>query len=251
VNALWTAIRLLTRLPTPRVKPLAPGALVESLFWFPVVGAGVGAVVGLAEWGVRLATGDHAVSGAVAVALGFLLTGGRHVRGLMVMTGALFAGRTRAETAEIAGDQTPTAFGVLVGIAFLLLRYALVLAAPVSLRLWAFVLAGTLSRTAVVWVCWRFPYAEIDTGIGGYFGALAGARDLLTVLPLLALGFGTLGPFAAGAMLAAAWALPHLFARWVAWHLGGLTAHTYDAVAEVSELGALAALAAVALVGGV
>ncbi len=249
VNALWTAIRLLTCFPTPRVRPSAPGALVESLVWFPVVGAALGALLGLFEWGVRRATGNHVASAGVAVALAVLVTRGVHVRGLMIMTGALFSGRTQEEVARLSGLQAPTRFGLLAGMAFLLLRYALVLALPVALRLSAFVLAGALSRAAIVWVCWRFPYAETDTGIGGYFGTLAGARDLLWVLPLLALGFGTLGPIIAGGMLIAAWVLSHLFAMWVTRQVGGVTAHTYEAVAEAGELAAFAAVATLVLSG--
>lgn len=250
MNALWTAIRLLTCLPTPRVRAPAPGALVESLVWFPVVGAFVGAVLGGAELGVRHLTGSHVASGGIAVALSVLITRGTHTRGLMVLTGGLFSGRTREEMAGLASREAPTSFGLLVGLGVLLLRYALVLALPTALRLWTFVLAGTLSRAGIVWVCWRFPYAEVDTGIGRYFGALAGARDLLCVLPLLALGFGGLGPILAGAMLVAAWLLPHLLGLWVAWQLGGVTARTYDAAGEISELAALAAVAGLALWGG-
>jgi len=250
VNALWTAIRLLTCLPTPRLRAPTAGALVGSLVWFPVVGALVGAMLGSVELGVRRLTGNHVASGGTAVALGVLITRGIHTRGLMIMAGALFSGRTREEMAELASRQAPTSFGLLVGLGVLLLRYALVLALPTALRLWTFVLAGTLSRAGIVWVCWRFPYAEVDTGIGRYFGALAGARDLLSVLPLLALGFGTLGPIFAGAMLVAAWLLAHLLGLWVAWQLGGLTARTYDAAGEVGELAALAAVAGLVVWGG-
>jgi adenosylcobinamide-GDP ribazoletransferase len=249
VEALWTAIRLLTCFPTPPLRRPAAPALVGSLQWFPLVGAALGAALGVAELGVRKATGSHPLACAVVVAAGLLVTRGVHLRGLMALAGALFSGRTREETAAAAARDQATAFGLLLGMAALLLRYAVILALPGELRPPALLLAGGLSRGAIVWVCWRFPYAELDTGIGGYFGVLAGPRDLVWALPLLALGFGTLGPLAAPAGLLGAWALPHLFAWWVARQLGGATARVYEATAEVSELAALSAIAGLAQIG--
>ena len=249
MDSLWTALRILTCFPTPRAREAAPADLVRSLTWFPLVGAALGAFLGLAEWSVRRVTGSPVASGALVVALSLLATRGVHVRGLMMVAGALFSGRSRENVAELMTRDTPTAFGALLAIAVLLLRYALVLAVPAESRWGALFLAGALSRTAIVWVCWRFRYADVDTGIGSYFSALAGAKDLVWALPLIAAGFGWLGPIAAAAALAGAWLLVHLLALWIAHLLEGLTARAYDAVAEVAELAALGAVAAIALTG--
>jgi adenosylcobinamide-GDP ribazoletransferase len=240
------AIRLLTCLPVPRSAGATPGRLVGSLVWFPVVGAGLGAALGLAELAVRSITGSHVAACGLVVALSLLLTQGRPVRGLMVLTGALFGGRESEALAQLAARRWPTRFGLLVGIAALMLKYALLMALPGDGRLGALVLAGGLSRAAIVWVCWRFPYADIDTGIGGWFVALAGPRDLLLVLPVVAVGCVVLGPVWAPAAIAGAWLLAHGFAFWIARALSGLTAHACEATAEVGELGALSALALLA-----
>jgi adenosylcobinamide-GDP ribazoletransferase len=249
VDSLWTAIALLTCLPTPRGRARAPGVLVESLLWFPVVGAAIGALLGLAEFATRRLSGNSVASAAVAVGLGLLVTRGVHLRGLMIVAGALFSGRGREELGELAARNAPGGFGLLLGVALFLLRYEVILAAPGGLRFGALTFAGVVGRAAIVWVCWRFAYAEIDTGIGGYLGTLAGPRHLMWALPLVALGFALLGPVAAAAMLAAGWIAPHLFGWWVARQLGGLTAHSYEAVAEVAELASLGAVAALAVAG--
>jgi len=240
------AIRLLTGLPVPRSLKATSARLVGSLIWFPVVGAALGALLGLAEWAARAATRSDSLSCAMVVALGLLVTGGRPVRGLMVLTGALFAGRDHETLALLASRSYPTRFGVLVGIAGLLLRYALVLALPGASRFGALLLAGGLGRAAIVWVCWRFPYADIDTGVGGWLAAVAGARDLLLALPVVALSLGLLAPGWVGAAVAGAWLVTHGFALRVARALSGVTAHTFEATAELGELSALGATTAVA-----
>ena len=249
MTSFWLAIRLLTCLPAPRSARATPGRLIGSMVWFPVVGAAVGAALGLAELGVRAATGSHALGCGVAVLLGLLITQGRPIRGLMVLAGALFAGRDPEGTAQLAARWWPTRFGLLAGMAALLLKYALLMALPGELRLGALFLAGGLSRAAIVWVCWRFPYAAIDTGIGGWLATLAGARDLLLTLPVLAVGFGLLGPLSAPAAIAGTWLSSHVFARWVTRTLSGLTAHVCEATAELGELGALCGVAGLAHLG--
>ena len=249
MTSFWLAIRLLTCLPTPRGAKATPGRLIGSMVWFPLVGAAIGAVLGLAELGARKATGSHALACGVAVLLGLLITQGRPARGVMVLTGALFGGRDAEGTAQLAAREWPTRFGLLAGMAGLLLRYALLMALPAEARLGALTLAGGLSRAAIVWVCWRFPYAGIDTGIGGWLVAVAGARDLLLTLPVLAAGFGLLGPLSVPAAVAGTWVLSHAFARWVTRALSGLTAHACEATAELGELGALGGVAALAWFG--
>jgi adenosylcobinamide-GDP ribazoletransferase len=239
---LWAALRLLTCLPLPASAGATPGALVGSLVWFPAVGAVLGALLGLLELGVRTATHNHAIACGLAVALGLLLTQGRPARGLMVISGALFGGRDPESVAQLAAHTWPTRFGLLVGMAVLLLKYALLMAIPGEARLGALLLALGLSRGAMVWVCWRFPYAHMDTGIGGWLVSLAGPPDLVLVLPVMALGLALLGPTAL-ASLAGAWLLAHGFAYWVTRALTGLTAQACEATAEVGEIGALAVVA--------
>jgi len=213
------------------------------MLWFPVVGAALGAVLGLVELGARTLTRSDALACGLVVVLGFVLTGGRPLRGVMVLAGALFGGRDSESLAQLAAGPLPTRFGLLAGLAVLLLKYALLMALPRDSRFGALLVTGGLSRAAIVWACWRFPYADIDTGIGGWFTALAGARDLLLLLPVVAVGFGLLNPLLVPAAIAGAWLLAHGFAWWISRALTGLTAHACEATAEVAELGALGAVA--------
>lgn len=244
----WAAVRLLTCFPAPR-RTYPPTALVGSLIWFPLVGALLGALLGAVELSGRRLTGSDAVSCAAVVAVGLLCSRGAHLRGLMGIAGALFSGDTREKLAHLATRPAPTAFGILAGIGALLARYALLLAIPAGARLWVLVASAGLSRGAIVWASWRFGYAEVDTAIAGYLGAMAGPRDLLLVLPVIGVAFGTLGPLSGAAVLGSTWLATHLLAVWISRPLGGLTASTYEAVVEVGELAALTTVAGLAQVG--
>lgn len=230
----------------PALPTVTANNLVASLIWFPVVGAVLGAGLGAVELLLRVVVGLPEISCGAVVILGLLLTQARPAIGLMVLAGAFFGGHGREAIAELATRSRPTSFGLLAGLTCLLYRYALLLAVPPQERFGALIMAWGLSRAAVVWVCWRFPYAGTDTGIGGWLVALAGPRDLLLVLPVVALGFGLLPWFSALTVLVGAWALGHGFAVWVTRTLEGLTSQACEATAELSELSALSAAALMA-----
>ncbi|MGQ9731160.1 MAG: adenosylcobinamide-GDP ribazoletransferase [Candidatus Zipacnadales bacterium] len=240
--SLWLAIRLLTCVPVPQSVPVTPGNLAASMRWWPIVGATLGAFLGLTELLIRKVTNSHALSCSGVVALGIVLTRGIPLRALIIMTGALFSARDFKGLAKLVTSSTPTSFGVLAGIGALLLRYTLLLALPASQRFGVLFLAAGLGRAAIVWVCWRFRYAHIDTGIGSWLAAAAGPQDLMLVLPVIAIGFALLGPLYAGAMLGGAWLSAHGFGMGVSRALAGLTSQAYEAIAEVGELGGMAAI---------
>jgi cobalamin synthase len=184
------------------------------------------------------------------VAVLLLVTGARPLIGLMVLAGALFSGRNAEGVARLACRRTPAPSGLLVGIGAVLLKYALLLALSGHQRLPALILAAALGRTAVVWICWRFRYAGLDTGIAEWLTSLASPRDLALCLPVLALSFGLLGPLVTPAAVMGTWLLAHGFSYWVSKVLGGLMAHNLDAAAELGELGALGAMIALTHVQG-
>ena len=249
LTAFRIALELLTCLPPVARARATPDRLVGSLLWFPVVGALLGAALGLVELGARAVTHNHPLACALVVALGLPATRGRPLRGLMSTGGALFGGRDPEGVAQLAAHPQPTRFGLLMGMAALLLKYALLMALDGETRLAALVLACGMSRAALVWVCWRFPYANLDTGIGAWLTTLAGARDLVLVLPVMGAGFLLAGPLAVPAAIVGAWLPAHLLGVWVTRTISGLSAQACEAAAEIGELGALAAIAALAWSG--
>ncbi len=231
----WAPIALggsfLTVLPVPRVEA-SPRALAKAIALFPVVGAGLGALLGA----VGLAFDGVLPPGPVALLLlaaSVVLTGGLHLDGLMDTADGVFGGRTIERRLEIMRDSRIGSFGVVAGALVLIGQYACLAELIGTGRLTALVVAFGLSRWVLAVALGVFPPAR-STGLGATFRE-AGGRGPLAVATLVAAGVA----LAAGALgvvafvVAAAVAL--LGGRFLAKHLGGLTGDTYGALGAIAE----------------
>src|SRR5579883_3399555 len=127
-SAFWredliTAAAFLTRLPL-RAPPPLPGALARASWVFPVIGAGIGIVGGLAY--VVAASLGLPVLAAALIAIGatVLLTGGLHEDGLADVADGFGGGADRAAKLAIMRDSRSGAFGVLAVVLSVGLRAA-------------------------------------------------------------------------------------------------------------------------------
>src|SRR5919109_3925045 len=118
LRALAGAVSFLTRVPVGRRLALDGADVARGALLFPVVGAGIGAAVGLAA--VLLDEPLPALpAAALALALGLLLTGAMHLDGLADTADAL-GGRSRAEALSIMRDHAVGTYGVAALIVDLL-----------------------------------------------------------------------------------------------------------------------------------
>ena len=149
MRSLIAAVRFLTRIPLPGRASEAhhlPGALT----WFPLVGAGVGAAVGLIVvglvpwWGVTLAT-------VLAIAVGLLLTGGFHEDAASDAADGLGGGFTTEKVLAIMRDSRIGAYGAMSLWVVLTLRLGLLCRAYEQLPPWQLPLAYGL---ACAWGRW-------------------------------------------------------------------------------------------------
>lgn len=145
------AVSFLT--PLGRATAPVPGALA----WFPVVGAGIGAILGLAWWGSRhwWAAG---VAAAVVVVLDLALTGMLHFDGLTDSADGLLPHLSRERRLEVMEEPRIGAFALGAGAATLLVRWvALAALTPSVLVLMGLWIA---SRTFMATVAVAVPYAR-------------------------------------------------------------------------------------------
>jgi adenosylcobinamide-GDP ribazoletransferase len=49
LRTFWLALSTLSRLPTPNLEGVTPRELVNSAVWYPLVGALLGALIGLVD----------------------------------------------------------------------------------------------------------------------------------------------------------------------------------------------------------
>jgi adenosylcobinamide-GDP ribazoletransferase len=170
---------------TPLGGPETPSpAAVE---WFPVVGAGLGLVLGGLWW---LADGvwPRPVAAVVVVAADLAVTGLLHVDGLIDAADGLLAHLERGRRLEVMAGPEVGAFGVAVAAVVMLSRWV----SLASLSLAPMLLAGLWcgSRTAMAVAVRTQPYARDERGGGGLATAFLGTGR---ALPLVA---GTVGALA-------------------------------------------------------
>jgi adenosylcobinamide-GDP ribazoletransferase len=246
LRAAVAALAFLTRIPVGRRLVLDGGDVARAGPAFPLIGAGLGAVMG--GIAASLATPlSPLVAVGLALAAATLLTGALHLDALADTADAL-GGGSRERALEIMRDHAIGAYGA-VAIALDLLIKAAALAALVrDGHVLAFAIAaGALSRAVPVPLAAALPYARPGEGLarsltGSAWARAAVALAIATLIAVLATGLDGLVLAACAAVLAVS--LGAAFTRW----LGGVTGDTLGAAVELTELAML--VAAVAVAGG-
>ncbi|MCX7348916.1 MAG: adenosylcobinamide-GDP ribazoletransferase [Alphaproteobacteria bacterium] len=196
-----TALRFLTRMPVPFVRTVDPPPLKESMWMFPVVGAVVGTVAGVALLLAHVARLPELFCGLFALAVGAMLTGAFHEDGLADVADGFGGGNTREERLEIMKDSRIGAFGTLTLVITVMARASLLAALLVLKPLAVIVLvagAAAFSRSLMVDLLWATRPARANNttllalAIGGLGAGIGGSMVLSPEAGVLALVAGGL-----------------------------------------------------------
>jgi len=146
----------------------------DALAWFPVVGAGLGGVLGYVWW----LTGHlwpAAVAAAIVVLADLGLTGLLHFDGLVDSADGLLPHLTRTRRLEVMAEPTVGAFGIGVAGVVLLARFAALASTRPSVVLLVGIWCG--SRTVMALAATVLPYARPDGGgLASAFRAVSDRR---------------------------------------------------------------------------
>jgi adenosylcobinamide-GDP ribazoletransferase len=243
LRAAAGALAFLTRLPVGRLIGLDADDVARGALLFPVVGAGIGALVGLLVVGLD-ARLTALVAAGIAVALETLVTGAIHLDALS--DGADGLGAESGERAlAVMREPAIGAFGAAALVVDLLVKTAALaaLAAGPDAVL-AVAAAFGLGRTAPLALGWALPYARPGGGSGS---ALTGGAGRVSRAVGVGLGIGPAvaalglrGVVLVGAA-AAATAVVGLAAQR---RLGGVTGDVLGAATELATTVALVAAVA-------
>jgi adenosylcobinamide-GDP ribazoletransferase len=242
VRSVFAAVTFLTAIPIGRRAAVAPRHLESGALLFPLVGAGVGALIAAAAWGASLAFPPMA-AGVIGVASGVLVTGALHLDGLADVADGVGAALSGGDPAEAMRDPRLGVFGGIALVLDLVLKISVVTAlAEDGTFPTEIVAAGAVARVAPIALAAALPYV----GPGQIWTRAIGWRtcvgaSLLTV---------AIGVVAAGAafppMVIVAAAGTAIVGRWATVRLGGTTGDVFGAGVELSETLALAAALALA-----
>jgi adenosylcobinamide-GDP ribazoletransferase len=244
VRAAAASVTFLTRVPLGRAIVLDGGDVARGVVFFPLVGAGVGAVTGLTAILLHERLSSFLAAG-LAVAVALVLTGALHVDALADTADALGAS-SRERALEIMRDSRIGSFGAAaVGIGLIVKVAAVAQLLDRGGALSALVAAGALARAASPLLAAVLPYPRVGGGPGS---VLAGVRRVaaftaLLVACVIAVGVaGGTGAVLAATVVASTVLLGLAFRAW----LGGVTGDSLGTATEVGETLALVVAAALA-----
>ncbi len=241
------SLTFLTRLPIGSVLTIDGEDLARSAPYFPLVGAGVGAVVGRVVVGLA-AVANPLLAAVVGVTVLAALTGALHLDAIADTFDAL---GTRSREAALRTMREPTigAFGATALVLDLFLWTALfaTLAGRPSFVA-VVVVVGAWARVGPVLLLTALPYARPDGGVGSALSRGSRPRAAVAVAVALAIGVVLLGLPAAALVATMMLALAGLgvgFRRW----LGGVTGDALGCSVEVLGVVGLSAAAGLAIAG--
>src|SRR5216684_1785656 len=176
LDDLRTAVAFLTRLPMPYPAGPMPQNFVRAHRLFPVVGAAIGATVGLFCLGLRAAGLPDLAAAALALGVGALLTGALHEDGLADVADGFGGGRDVASKLEIMRDSRLGTYGALILLVSFAAKLSALAAIPDSDVVQSLISAHALARGVLPAMSMSLAYAREDG-----LAANAGRPDLATV----------------------------------------------------------------------
>lgn len=242
---LRVAIGFLTRVPVGDVSASGQRTvrLVDAVPWFPIVGAGIGAVQGLIWW-LLAGTTSATLAAAVATATMLLVTGAFHHDGLADIADAFGGGWTVDQRFEILKDSRLGTYGTSALTCAIVIEIAAIASMGRADAFRAIVVAAAIGRACALVTMLVAPVA--GDGLGASY-----MRDLSTVPVLVGVAAAVVlaaifspvlvvWPVVAAAL--AALAVVALAVR----KIGGVTGDVLGAISVVATLASLVATAALA-----
>ena len=245
------ALQFLTIIPLPWRHQVSPEDLVRSTGYFPVVGL----IIGLLLAGLNWLLGwflPIAVVHVLLIVFLAVISGALHLDGLADTCDGIAGGKTLEERWRVMQDSRVGSFGIVGVCCLLLVKYVSLNNMPQNLVMPSLVLMPVISRWAMVYAIFVYPYAK-PLGLGKVFKQ--GANWLKFVMAtLIALAVAaTLARLAGLAIILAIipgiWVIVVIMATYLKRKFSALTGDTYGAINEVAEVGVLLLICLLAQVG--
>lgn len=240
--SFFTALRFLTVIPLPGRHSTSLAELGRSIIYFPAVGMVIGFVLIGLSWLLRLILPSEVANMLIIVSL-TVITGALHLDGLADTCDGIAGHKTVEERWQVMHDSRVGGYGI-VGVCILLLaKYVLLNSISVNLLMVTLVLMPVLSRWAMVFALFIYPYAR-PAGLGLEFKKATNWRrfSLATVITLaVALGLtgwlnNAYSYLAVLAVMGGTWIIIMILAAYLKHKFAGLTGDTYGAISEVAEV---------------
>ena len=232
-----SALRFLTTIPLPWRREASQEELGGSIAYFPVVGIIIGLILAGLNWILGLFLPPSVVNALLIVSL-VIISGALHLDGLVDTCDGIAGHKSVEERWQVMHDSRAGGFGVVGVCCLLLVKYISLNSVPESLMMVTLVLMPVVSRWAMVYAIFAYPYAR-PSGLGIAFKQAATWQRLAiaTLIALMVAGFLT--RLAGLAIMGGVWVIVIAMATYFKHKFSGLTGDTYGAINEVAEVGVL------------
>lgn len=149
LDDLRVATAFLTRIPMPHPEGARPPNFGRMQRVFPLIGAAIGALVGLAYLGLLLIGLPVLAAAALAFGASAILTGGLHEDGLADVADGFGGGRDKAAKLEIMRDSRLGTYGALILMVSFAAKVSALAVLPMTAVVPALVTAHSLARGAL------------------------------------------------------------------------------------------------------
>jgi adenosylcobinamide-GDP ribazoletransferase len=162
LDDLRTAVGFLTRLPMPHPTGPMPTNFVRAHRVFPLVGAAIGAAVGLLYLALRVIGVPDLAAAALALGASALLTGALHEDGLADVADGFGGSRDPAAKLEIMRDSRLGTYGALILMVSFVAKLSALAALPDAFVVQGLIAAHALARGVLPAMAASLPYARKD-----------------------------------------------------------------------------------------
>lgn len=231
--ALLVALQFLTVFPV-RITRFKEELLSESLLYYPLVGSILAIILMAGNKFLNYLHIDDLLSSVLLVVSLAVFTRGLHLDGLSDTADGLMGGKTKEERLKIMRDPHAGAMGIASIIIVLLLKISSLNALTWHHRLNALLFMCVLSRWAMVFVIFLFPYARNEGKAKSFFSTKA-IHLLLpsTIYTLVCVLF--FGRYTGLLLMMVSGLSAYLIAKAISRGIGGLTGDSLGAISELTE----------------
>ncbi len=231
---LLAALRFLTIIPLPGRREISPEEVGRSIVYFPLVGVIIGLILVGLNWLLGLLLPSALVNVLLVVSL-VAISGALHLDGFIDTCDGLASHKTVEERWRVMADSRAGSFGIIGVCCLLLVKYVSLNAVPESWLMPTLVLMPVVSRWAMVYAVFAYPYAK-PSGLGKAFKQGA-SWQRFTVATLITLAVAVvLAQLTGFIIMLAVWVIVVAMAAYLKGKFGGLTGDTYGAINEVAEV---------------
>jgi adenosylcobinamide-GDP ribazoletransferase len=231
------ALQLLTSIPLSIKRELSSTHIGRATAWFPLVGLILGGILAGLNWlmGFVLPT---PVANALLIVVLVMLTGAMHLDGFADTCDGMAGHKSIEERWKIMHDSHTGAFGVVGVVLLLLVKYVSLNSLPAEYMTATLLFMPVVSRWAMVYAIFAFPYARPE-GLGkAYKKATRWPQITIATVCTLVIATALYPLFSVAGFLLIGGILifTTLLSLYYKHKFAGLTGDTYGAINESTEV---------------